>query len=163
MVGAEHDAVQLCKYASETGWEVTIVAPPDEQKDATFFPGCEAFITPSFEEFANLDFDDQTAVLLMTHSYVKDMRYLLGLRDHSLAYLGLLGPKHRRERLLNEFMEKDPEIPLDFFDRVHGPSGLNIGAETAQEIAISIIAEILGVIRQQQPIPLKDKDKGIHS
>lgn len=163
VVGAEHDAVQLCKYAAETGWEVTVVAAPDEQKDADYFQGAEHFITPIPEEFKNLAFDKQTAVILMTHSYVKDMKYLMGLADKELAYLGLLGPKHRRERLLNEFMDKDPELPLEFFDRIHGPCGINIGAETPQEIAISIIAEILSVVREQAPIPLKDKTKGIHS
>lgn len=163
VVGAEHDAVQLCRYAAQTGWEVTVVAAADEQKDADFFQGAENFITPSPEEFSNMAFDWQTAVVLMTHSYVKDMKFLMALVDKELGYLGLLGPRHRRERMLNEFMEKDLDLPLEFFETVHGPSGINIGAETPQEIGISIIAEILSVVRGQTPIPLRDKNKGIHS
>jgi xanthine/CO dehydrogenase XdhC/CoxF family maturation factor len=49
-----------------------------------------------------------------------------------------------------------------FFDKIFGPSGINIGAETPQEIAISILAEILSVIRNQKPISLRDKQIGIH-
>ena len=60
-------------------------------------------------------------------------------------------------------MERHPELPDDFFDGIHGPAGLSIGAETAQEIAISILAEILSVIRKEKPISLKNKKGGIHS
>ena len=53
-------------------------------------------------------------------------------------------------------------VTEDFFDKIYGPAGINIGAETPQEIAISILGEILSVIRNQKPIYLKDKQIGIH-
>ena len=53
-------------------------------------------------------------------------------------------------------------ISEGFFDKIYGPAGINIGAETPQEIAISILGEILSVIRNQKPIYLKDKQIGIH-
>ena len=59
-------------------------------------------------------------------------------------------------------MELSPEITYDFLDSIHGPAGLNIGAETPQEIAIAIVAEILSVIREQEPMLLKNKETGIH-
>ena len=59
-------------------------------------------------------------------------------------------------------LERDLDISDEFFDRLHGQAGINIGAETAQEIAISILAEILTVIRNQKPVSLKDKIGGIH-
>jgi len=101
-------------------------------------------------------------VLLMTHSYVKDLKYLLRIRNTRPAYLGILGPAKRREKLLNELIERNPEINDSFFDATYGPSGLNIGAETAQEIAIAIMAEILTVVRKQEPIMLKHKSSPIH-
>jgi len=64
--------------------------------------------------------------------------------------------------LFNELTELSPEITYDFLDGIHGPAGLNIGAETPQEIAIAIVAEILAVSRQKKPILLKDKETGIH-
>jgi xanthine/CO dehydrogenase XdhC/CoxF family maturation factor len=99
----------------------------------------------------------------MNHSYVKDLQYLLALKDSRPVYLGMLGPSKRREKLLNEFLEHCPEVTDTFFDAIHGPAGLNIGAETPQEIAIAIISEILAVIRKQKPIPLRDKQAGIHN
>ena len=60
-------------------------------------------------------------------------------------------------------MEFNPEVNIDFIEILRGPTGINIGAESAQEIAISIIAEILSVIRNQEPIILKDKSGTIHA
>lgn len=163
IIGAEHDAVQLCSFAALTGWEVDVVAAAAEQKTIKDFPGARQFsaVEPEFLEIATID--SHTAVILMTHSYVRDLKYLLAIIDSRPSYLGLLGPAKRREKLLGELMERHPELPDDFFDGIHGPAGLSIGAETAQEIAISILAEILSVIRKEKPISLKNKKGGIHS
>lgn len=162
IVGAEHDAVQLCKYASQTGWEVTIVAPPDDPKNIRDFPGASNYLGIDEHEFADQVMDTQTAVVIMTHSYVKDLKYLGSLQKSNPQYIGLLGPGKRREKMMSELFEYYPDIDDAFIDRIHGPAGINIGAETPQEIAISILAEILAVIRKQEPMLLKDKTKGIH-
>ena len=162
IVGCEHDAVQLCKYASTTGWEVIIVAPIDELKSIDDFPGASSYFEINEKEFSALTFDSQTAVIMMSHSYVKDLKYLSELVEKEISYIGLLGPSKRREKLLHDLLEKNDLISDDFFDKIHGPAGINIGAETPQEIAISILAEILSVIRNQKPISLKDKQIGIH-
>ncbi len=163
ILGAEHDAVQLCRFAVLTGWEVTIVAPPSEEKDIGDFPGASVFMPVQPEEMVLELIDHQTFILVMTHSYASDLRFLTRLKDSRPGYLGLLGPTARRERLLNELMERNPEIDDDYFDRIHGPAGLSIGAESAQEIAIAIMAEILSYARGMEPIPLKDKNGRIHS
>lgn len=162
IVGSEHDAVQLCKYASSTGWEVDIVAPPDDPKSITNFPGASHYLGISEQEFEELELDSQTAMVFMTHSYVKDLKYLLASVNKEVPYIGLLGPSKRREKLMNEMLERNEDIPDEFFDRLHGPAGINIGAETPQEISISILAEILSVIRNQKPLSLKNKTGGIH-
>ena len=64
--------------------------------------------------------------------------------------------------MISQLFEYYPEIDDAFIDAIYGPAGINIGAETPQEIAISIIGEILTVVRNQQPMMLKDKTKGIH-
>ncbi|WP_209400321.1 XdhC family protein [Pseudozobellia sp. WGM2] len=163
IIGAEHDAVQLCSFASLAGWEVTIVASASEEKTIEDFPGAEHFLSVEPEMLSIKSIDKQTAVILMTHSYVRDLKYFLAIKESSPAYLGLLGPSSRREKLLDEFIEHYPEVTDAFFDIIYGPSGLNIGAETAQEIAISIISEILSVTRQKEPMMLKDKSGRIHS
>jgi xanthine/CO dehydrogenase XdhC/CoxF family maturation factor len=163
IIGAEHDAVQLCLFASLTGWEVTIVAAASEQKEITDFPGAEKFKAMEPEMLSTDDIDKRTALMVMTHSYVRDLKYLLAVKDTRPVYFGLLGPSRRRERLLGEFIERHPEVSDAFIDSIQGPAGLNIGAETAQEIALAIIAEILSVTRDQKPMMLKNKSGRIHS
>ncbi len=162
IVGSEHDAVQLCKYASATGWEVDIVAPPEDPKSKENFPGASQYLGVTAQEFSSLEFDPQTALVIMTHSYVKDLKYLSAIIDKNPAYIGLLGPSKRREKLIHEIIDREQEISDSFFDRLYGPAGINIGAETAQEIAIAILAEILTVIRNQKPVSLRYKKGGIH-
>ena len=162
IIGCEHDAVQLCKYGSATGWEVEIVAPIDELKTIDDFPGATNYYGINEKEFSTISIDSQTAVVIMSHSYVRDLKYLSELIGKDVNYIGLLGPSKRREKLLNDLIEKNDLISEDFFDKIYGPAGINIGAETPQEIAISILGEILSVIRNQKPIYLKDKQIGIH-
>jgi len=160
--GAEHDAVQLCKTAHTLGWEITIIADPTESKTLDYFPGASRLISPTFENIDIHGIDDQTAIVLMTHSFNKDIRYLLALKEIYPAYFGLLGPSHRRERVLTEFLEYYPEVSTEFLEQLRAPAGINIGAESASEIAISITAEILGTIRDQTPMALRDKIGNIH-
>ena len=160
--GAEHDAVQLCKMASQIGWQVHIVAPPDEAKSLEYFVGAKSLLTPTYDNVDVSELDKNTAVVLMTHSFNKDIQYLMALKDLELAYFGLLGPSHRRERLFSKFLEYYPETDVEFFENINGPMGINIGAESASEISLSILAEILSVIRNQKPIFLKDKEGHIH-
>lgn len=162
IVGSEHDAVELCRFASFTGWEVSIIAPPDDPKSIENFPGASQYMGIDENMFQNLTFDKQTAIVFMTHSYVKDLKYLSAARKMDVSYIGLLGPSKRREKLINEILERHDDINDAFFDGLFGPAGINIGAESAQEIAISILSEILSVLRSQQPMSLKDKKGGIH-
>jgi xanthine dehydrogenase accessory factor len=160
--GAEHDAVRLSQAAKQLGWEVTVVASGDESKSCDYFPGADTLITPAFEDFDTSVLDDQTAVVLMTHSFHKDVRYLMALKTSKPAYLGLLGSAQRRERVLSMLLEHAPDVSVAFLDSIHGPAGISIGAESASEISVSILAEILSVIRAQHPEPLKDKTGSIH-
>ena len=160
--GAEHDAVQLSQAAKLLGWEVTVVASPDEAKSCDFFPGANALITPAYDDINVLKIDDQTAVVLMTHSFNKDVQYLMALKDKQPAYLGLLGSFSRRERVLSMVLDYMPDMPLGFLDQIHGPAGINVGAESASEIAVSILAEILSVVRNQKPVSLREKEGSIH-
>ena len=162
IIGSEHDAVELCKYASQTGWEVTIVAPPDDPKTIDNFPGASTYLGIDETSFSNEPVDSQTAIVIMTHSFVKDLKYLGSLQNKKPCYLGLLGPSRRREKMISQLFEYYPEIDETFIDSIHGPAGINIAAETPQEIAISIIGEILTVVRNQKLMMLKDKTKGIH-
>ena len=93
----------------------------------------------------------------MTHSYAKDLQYLLALKDTQPAYIGLVGAIKRGRKLTNDLVEHYPELEEDFLDKIYSPAGLNIGAETPQEIALSICSEILSLTRQQKPDFMKNK------
>ena len=160
--GAEHDAVQLCQSAKLLGWEVTVVASPDEAKSCDYFPGASSLIAPTFDNIDTTAMDEQTAVVLMTHSFNKDVQYLMALRNTGPAYIGLLGSISRRERVLSMLLEYSPDTPIEFLDQIHGPAGLNIGAIGAPEIAVSILAEILSKVHNQSPVSLNTKAGSIH-
>ncbi len=162
IIGAEHDAVQLCKSASLLGWEVTIVAPPDEDKTIHFFKGAKNFITPIIKSFETNFIDKQSAIILMTHSFNKDIQYLITLKETFPAYFGLLGPSKRREKVIEKFLEHYPDCSIKFLDQLRGPAGLDIGAESPSEISISILSEILSVIRQKNALALSTKNGNVH-
>lgn len=163
IIGAEHDAVQLCVMATLLGWEIIIVAPVSEAKVIENFPGAHKLINTPAGEINTNSIDPQTAIILMTHNFVNDLKFLITLKEVKPAYIGILGPSKRREKLLQAFLEHYPEAEDAFFDLIHGPAGLNIGAETPQEIALSILSEILAVVRIQNPVSLKSKAGTIHS
>lgn len=163
IVGAEHDAVSLCKYAAQTGWEVTIVAGASESKSIDTFSGAKDLIstTPETMDFSMVD--KETAIVLMTHNFAYDLRYLVALQKTKPIYIGLLGPTKRRDDMLNQFIEYCPDASDSFLESIHGPAGLNIGSETPQEIAISVVAEILAFTRNRNPISLSKRSGRIHS
>ena len=160
--GAEHDAVQLCQFAALNGWEVNVFSGPSESKTINNFPGATEFHSISADDLNLNTVDSQTAIMIMTHSFANDLKYLIALKDTDPVYLGLLGPIHKRENLLSHLLEYHPDIEVSFLDKIHGPAGLDIGSETPQEIAISIISEILSVARQRTPVSLKEKTTNIN-
>ncbi len=162
IIGAEHDAVELCLLASLTGWEVTVVSSLSDSKTLSNFPGAKQ-VGPIEAESFDLIIDEQTAVMLMTHNYAQDLKYLVALKDSLPVYIGLLGARERKEKLMSQFLELHPDTNWDFIGSIHGPAGLNIGAITPQEIAISIISEILAVAREKEPELSDNKIDSIHS
>ena len=163
IIGAEHDAVQLCQYAALTGWEVTIIAGAKEAKTIENFPGANEFFVVAPEALDVTGIDQQTSVVLMTHSFANDLRFLVTLSKTQPNYIGVLGPSKRREDLLNQFLEYCPDVEDAFLDSIHGPAGIDIGSETPQEIAISIMAEILAITRHREIKSLSKKSGSIHS
>ncbi len=163
VIGAEHDAVILTDLAAKMGMEVWVVVDPREEKEVSNFPGASGFLALSPESFPAKDTDEETAVVLMNHNYSKDLQFLMRLQMGKQFYTGILGPVKRREELLNDLLEHCPDTEEVFLEKVHGPAGIDIGAETPQEIAVSILGEILSVHRGRTPIKLKDKKGSVHS
>src|SRR6185437_15716853 len=95
-------------------------------------------------------------IVMMTHSLPDDIEILPLLAGKDFAYIGALGPAHRRRWLL-EGVEKTANISEEFAMRLRGPIGLNLGDRTAIGIAVSIVAEILAEMNGRTPSPLSSQ------
>jgi xanthine dehydrogenase accessory factor len=144
--GGEHDAVKLCAMASLLGWEVEVITSVKDPKTAADFPGA-ASVTAQSPDLVEVSIDSETAVVLMNHNYVQDLKYLLKLETYQPKYIGILGSRKRREKLIDEAYEHNPEFNDAILNSIHSPAGLHIGSVTPEEIALSILAEILSVFR----------------
>lgn len=163
IVGGEHDAVKLCKSAVLLGWEIDVITSIKDPKQLSDFPGAKSVSVNTPEGFNADIIDSESAVVLMTHNYAQDLRYLLKFKDSNLQYIGVLGSAKRREQLQNDLFDYHPDLDESFIDRIYSPAGLNIGAITPEEIAISILSEILATIRRKKPINLKTISGKIHT
>lgn len=155
IIGGEHDAVKLCKIAANLGWEIDIITSAKDSKQLSDFPGANSVIGDSPETIQFSDIEENTAIVIMNHSYVQDLKYVVKLSEYNPKYIGILGAPKRRERLFNELFEFVPGISDEFLENIYTPAGLHIGAQTPEEIALSIVAEILSVIRKKEPFSLR--------
>ncbi len=155
IIGGEHDAVKLCKMAAMLGWEVDVVTSIKDPKALADFPGSKSVVAATPETIDLSHIDAETSVVLMNHNFALDLQYLVKLQKHSLEYVGILGSVKRREQLQNDLVDYAPDVPFEFLDAIHSPAGLNIGAITPEEIALSILSEILAVTRKRNPQSLK--------
>ncbi len=161
IIGGEHDAVKLCSMASLLGWEVEVITAIKDPKTLGDFPGATR-VSATPPELFSPQMDSQTAVVLMTHNYTQDLKYLLKLRSSRPGYIGILGSAKRRNRLQNEVFEYT-ELNEDLLDLIHSPAGLDLGAETPEEIALSILSEIMSVTKDRTPFSLKNITPKIHA
>jgi xanthine dehydrogenase accessory factor len=98
----------------------------------------------------------------MTHNFLRDKEYLRALLGSSAAYIGMLGPGARTQRLLMELADEGIDLTGADRARIHGPAGLDVGAEGPEEIAESIVAEIVAVKRGRSGGFLKERPGPIH-
>lgn len=148
--GIEHDAQKLSQLAYFLGWEVIIIGSEYSAVNASDFPFAKSVLTMKPEDLNHDLFCKNTAIVVMSHNYSKDLRFLLNIITSKVKYIGLLGPVHRREKLLNAVLDTDLMIEDAVFDKIHGPAGMSIGSKTPEEIALSIMAEITSIWRTNQ-------------
>lgn len=159
IAGAGNDAQPLANIADILGWKITLADGRPTHATSQRFPNAtQILITKPEQLLAQVEIDENTAFVLMTHNYNYDLALLQLLLPTSAPYIGSLGPKKKLIRMLDEMGLNTAENQ----SRVHGPIGLDIGAETAEEIAISIIAEIKAVLSGASAKLLKEKSAPIH-
>jgi xanthine/CO dehydrogenase XdhC/CoxF family maturation factor len=137
IVGAGPDAVALCSQAQLLGWE-----------------------TLALESIADWsgEFDARTAAVIATHNYGRDCAALRHLLPLGLRYVGLIGPRRRRDELLIDVLDSGADLKSQLF----APAGLDVGAETPAEIALAIVTEIQNVFAGGTGASLRDSKLPIH-
>ncbi len=164
ILGAGNDAIPLTKIAAVLGWNITVVDGRPSYASAERFPSANKIIIAKPEQVLNnLEINEWTAFVLMTHNYNYEITFLEELLPLQIAYIGILGPRKKLERMLDELETNGTTITPRNLETIHGPVGLDIGSETSEEIALSIIAEIKAVFSARKGYSLKYKTNVIHS
>jgi xanthine dehydrogenase accessory factor len=164
IVGAGNDVVPLVKMADVLGWQTTVVdGRPSLARPERFVSSCQVLVSKPEGVLEKITIDDQTVFLLMTHNYNYDLAMLKALIKKNVIYIGSLGPRQKLDRMLEEMREEGITVTQEQLDHIYGPSGLEIGAETPEEIGLSILAEIKAVLAKKEGRSLRKNDKVIHS
>ncbi len=166
VVGGGHDAIPVVRMAREVGLVVTLIDSRPKFATRERFPEADEVLCIQAEEFAQkVSLEGAPAVILMTHNFQKD-RTVLGQILTSAAeftYIGALGPRARTERMITELKAQGLKLLPEKIAEVRTPVGLDIGADSPQEIALSMLSEILAVKNRRSGTALRDRKGAIHA
>ena len=147
LLGAGPDALPVVDFAARLHWRVTLVDHRPAYAVPTHFPSAEQVLLARPEEIGEtLDISHFSAAVVMSHHLPSDLEYLRALSTTSVPYVGLLGPRARREKLLSELGAGAQRLR----PRLHSPVGLNLGGRTPEAIALAIVAEIHAFVHGTQ-------------
>lgn len=149
VLGAGLDAEPLVRLADELGWRVTVQDHrPAYIEKGKFAAAEQVLCVPADTLAGKVALDRYDFVIVMSHHLVTDRKYLAQLAATAIPYIGLLGPPNRRNRLLADLGRDAAALA----HRLHGPAGLDIGADGPASIALSILAEMLEVINDEKTV-----------
>ena len=158
--GAGPDAGPLVAAGLRLGWRVDVVDPRRPFLRPERFPGARLLDAAPGEAAEATGAGEWSAVVIMSHDYVRDGAFLDGFLGHDVAYLGILGPRDRTQRLLDELPDPPSEHEVR---RLHAPAGLDIGADGSEQVAAAIVSEILAVLHGRSGGFLRAGSGAIHS
>src|SRR5271165_2425604 len=148
--GAGHVAFNLYKVARIAGFEVIVVDDRESYANRERFPDAREVIADDFEiALARMHVPESAYIVIVTRGHRDDMRVLRWAVNANTRYLGMIGSQRKTISIYNELQKEG--IPAEKFANVHAPVGLEIGAVTPEEIAVSIVAEMIAVRRQVSP------------
>ncbi|MGH9197119.1 MAG: XdhC family protein, partial [Acidimicrobiia bacterium] len=156
--GAGHDAAPMVKMGAELGFEVTVVDDRRQFLSLERFAEAASLVHCAPAELSkHVTLDSATSVVIMSHNFERDVQFLGSVIDKPVAYIGCLGPGERLERMLKDLAAAGTTVGEADLERLHGPAGLDLGAEGPVEIAWSVLSEILAVRRHAEGGPLVRK------
>ena len=162
--GAGDDVQPLAHFAKGLGWHVCVVDARPAFATPARFPEADAIAVVRPEDaVARIDLAADAVAIVMTHRYRDDVLLLRTLLPRPLAYLGLLGPKKRAERILADLAADGFQTSLEMRARLHAPVGLDLGAESPEEVALAMLAEVKAVLAGRDARPLRERVRPIHA
>jgi len=145
------------------GWNTIVADGRSSYATTQRFPKATRIcLTKPADILSSVRIDGQTAVVLMTHNYNYDLAALEQLIRTNCRYIGALGPQKKLQKMFNDLIEKGILINDEMMRCIYGPVGLDIGAETSEEIALSVLSEIKAVFSQREGSSLKARTTEIH-
>jgi len=158
IAGDNYDINTFAQMVSEMGWRISLIGKLKKLQKNTAALAEKVF---DFTEADQVVIDEYSVVLLMSHDYDKDVQLMRIFHPQNPKYIGMLGPKKRAIKIKEELAEEGIKIDLNA-ENIHAPIGLNIGANSPEEISISIISEIVQKFRSGDGQALKFKEGTIH-
>ena len=157
--GAGPDAGPLAAAGLRQGWRVDVVDPRRSFLRPDRFAGARLLDAQPADAADATGAGEWSAVVVMSHDYLRDAAFVGSFLGRGVAYLGVLGPRDRTERLLAELPSALSAADLG---RIHAPAGLDIGADGAEQVATAIVAEVLAVLHGRSGAHLRDQPGPIH-
>lgn len=149
--GAGHISKSLCHLAAMAGFHTTIVDNRDAYANAARFPEANEIVAAEYEDaFPNLSINHTSYIVIVTRGHRDDMRVLRWAAEQAkeARYIAMVGSRRKVIGVVKEF-EKEG-VPRDAFEKIYAPMGLEIGAITPEEIAVSVVAEMIAVRRMPE-------------
>jgi xanthine dehydrogenase accessory factor len=147
--GAGHVSLELYKTARNAGFDVIVMDDRDMYANSERFPEARQVIAEDFDEgLKKLSPGESSYIVIATRGHRDDMRVLRWAVQTPARYIGMIGSKRKAITVYRELVKEG--LKPEFFDRVHSPVGLDIGAITPEEIAVSITAELIGMRRHAE-------------
>jgi xanthine dehydrogenase accessory factor len=161
--GAGRDAAPLAALASALGMKVTVVDPRPGHATRLRFPTAHRLIVADpGVAVDSLKLEGISLAVVMGHNYRQDLAALRALLPTPLRYLGVLGPKARTERLLADLEADGGAVTRWQLSRLYSPVGLDIGAETPDEVALAIVAELKAVLANRRGSFSRERQGALH-
>lgn len=163
LFGAGTDAIPLARIAADLGWQISVYDHRPAFLTSERFVDADRLVLHNDENpIEQLSSDPRTVAVIMTHNYQHDGRILSHLLKSNVAYIAALGPKRRTEQLLGEIAANGENFTEEQLAILYAPAGLDIGADTPEAIALSIVAEIQSVLKTREGGHLRNRQGSIY-
>lgn len=164
LVGAGNDAQVLSQMADNLGWKISVTdGRPSHANTDRFLGSCQVIVSKPEQILDQILIDKRTLFVLMTHNYHYDLSVLKLLLNYpQIPYIGILGPKKKFNRMLDDLSQERIYLSEHDSKRIFAPIGLHLGGENPAEISLSILAEIQAVLTGSKVEHLKNREGPIH-